>query len=58
MMTDEEGRITRFLEKPSWAAAFSDLANTGIYVLEPEIFDYFEDKQVFDFPRIFSASYG
>ncbi|MGI6549248.1 MAG: sugar phosphate nucleotidyltransferase [Syntrophomonadales bacterium] len=51
VMTDEEGRITRFLEKPSWAAAFSDLANTGIYVLEPEIFDYFEDKQVFDFSK-------
>lgn len=51
VMTDEEGRITRFLEKPSWAEAFSDLANTGIYVLEPEIFDFFEDKQVFDFSK-------
>ena len=51
VMTDEEGRVTRFLEKPGWAEAFSDLANTGIYVLEPEIFDLFEDKQVFDFSR-------
>lgn len=51
VMTDEEGRINRFLEKPSWAEAFSDLANTGIYVLEPRIFDLFEDKQVFDFSR-------
>lgn len=51
VMTNEEGRITKFLEKPSWAAAFSDLANTGIYVLEPEVFDLFEDKQVFDFSK-------
>ncbi|MGI6513840.1 MAG: sugar phosphate nucleotidyltransferase [Syntrophomonadales bacterium] len=51
VMTDDDGRVTRFLEKPSWAEAFSDLANTGIYVLEPEIFDMFEDKQVFDFSR-------
>jgi len=51
VMTDDEGRITRFLEKPSWSEAFSDMANTGIYVLEPDIFDYFEDKQVFDFSK-------
>jgi len=51
VMTDEQGRITRFLEKPSWAEVFSDLVNTGIYVLEPEIFNYFADRQVFDFSR-------
>ncbi|MGE5396814.1 MAG: sugar phosphate nucleotidyltransferase [Chitinophagales bacterium] len=51
VMTDEEGKITRFLEKPSWAEVFSDTVNTGIYVLEPEIFDYFDDKQVFDFSK-------
>ncbi|MGE5379653.1 MAG: sugar phosphate nucleotidyltransferase, partial [Methylocystaceae bacterium] len=51
VMTDDNGRITRFLEKPSWAEVFSDLVNTGIYVLEPEIFDYFSERQVFDFSR-------
>ncbi|MGE5454732.1 MAG: sugar phosphate nucleotidyltransferase [Methylocystaceae bacterium] len=51
VMTDEIGRITRFLEKPTWAEVFSDLVNTGIYVLEPEIFNYFSDSQVFDFSR-------
>lgn len=51
VMTDEQGRVTRFLEKPNWSEVFSDLVNTGIYVLEPEIFDYFGDKQVFDFSK-------
>ncbi len=51
VMTNNEGKVIKFLEKPGWSEAFSDLANTGIYVLEPEIFDYFEDQQVFDFSR-------
>src|SRR6266540_389455 len=37
VVTDDEGRIERFLEKPSWGQVFSDTINTGIYVLEPEV---------------------
>ena len=37
VVTDEDGRIERFLEKPSWGQVFSDTINTGIYVLEPEV---------------------
>src|SRR5687768_10234203 len=33
VMTDAEGRIERFLEKPTWGQVFSDAINTGIYVL-------------------------
>src|SRR3989304_4697402 len=33
VITDEEGRIVRFLEKPSWGEVFSDTINTGIYLL-------------------------
>src|SRR5919201_1273706 len=36
VVTDEDGRVERFLEKPSWGQVFSDTINTGIYVLEPE----------------------
>ena len=36
VITDKEGRIQRFLEKPSWQEVFSDTINTGIYLLEPE----------------------
>src|SRR5450432_2817630 len=38
--TGEDGRIERFLEKPTWGQVFSDTANTGIYMMEPEIFSY------------------
>ncbi|MCU1343750.1 MAG: Nucleotidyl transferase, partial [Acidimicrobiia bacterium] len=40
VITNEDGTIERFLEKPTWGQVFSDTINTGIYVLEPEIFDY------------------
>jgi len=51
VITDEEGRITQFLEKPSWGEVFSDTINTGIYVLEPAALDYFERGRVFDFSQ-------
>lgn len=49
VITDENGRIRRFLEKPDWGNVISDTVNTGIYVLEPEIFDYIPDDTPFDF---------
>lgn len=51
IITDEGGKITQFLEKPSWGEVFSDTVNTGIYVLEPEVLDYFEPNKVFDFSQ-------
>ena len=56
VMTDAEGRITGFLEKPGWSRVFSDLVNTGIYILEPEIFDHIPASGAPDFGRdIFPA---
>lgn len=49
VLTDEDDRIQRFLEKPSWGQVFSDTINTGIYVLEPDIFDLIPPEQPFDF---------
>src|SRR6266511_825023 len=43
VITREDGRIERFLEKPHWGQVFSDTINTGIYVLEPEVFDHIPD---------------
>jgi mannose-1-phosphate guanylyltransferase / phosphomannomutase len=37
VITAEDGRIQRFLEKPSWGQVFSDTVNTGVYVMEPEV---------------------
>ena len=49
VITGDDGRIKRFQEKPSWGEVFSDTVNTGIYVLEPRVLDYFEPGKVFDF---------
>ncbi len=49
VITAEDGRIERFLEKPTWGQVFSDTINTGIYVLEPRIFDYIAPGEVVDF---------
>src|SRR3954453_5154000 len=40
-ITDDEGRIQGFQEKPEPAEALSDLANCGIYMFKREIFDHF-----------------
>ncbi len=42
---DQNNKITEYLEKPSADQVFSKVANTGIYVFEPEIFEYFERKE-------------
>ncbi len=57
VITDEDGHIRRFLEKPSWGEVFSDTVNTGMYILEPSVFDYMEMGKNYDwsqeiFPQI------
>ncbi len=49
VITRDDGSIERFLEKPTWGQVFSDTINTGIYVLEPEVFDYIAPDQSVDF---------
>ncbi len=49
VITREDGTIERFLEKPTWGQVFSDTINTGIYVLEPSIFDHIPEGRSVDF---------
>lgn len=49
VITDENQRIQRFLEKPSTSEIFSDTVNTGTYVLEPEVLEYLPPNQECDF---------
>ena len=51
VVTDENGRIERFLEKPSWGQVFSDTINTGIYVLEPEVLAHVPTDRPYDFSK-------
>ncbi len=47
--TNDTGEIIRFLEKPKWNEVFSNTINTGIYVVDPEIFHYLEQGISTDF---------
>jgi len=51
VVTDDEGRITRFLEKPSWGEVFSDTVNTGMYILSPEVLKLVPKNEMFDFSK-------
>jgi mannose-1-phosphate guanylyltransferase/phosphomannomutase len=51
VVTDSDGRIERFLEKPSWSQVFSDTINTGLYVLEPEVLRHVPVDTPFDFSK-------
>ena len=51
VVTDGEGRIERFLEKPSWGQVFTDTINTGIYVLEPEVLRHVPTDRPYDFSK-------
>ncbi|MEB3190486.1 MAG: NDP-sugar synthase [Snowella sp.] len=57
VVTDEDGRIQAFQEKPSVSEALSTQINTGIYIFEPEIIDFIPPNQEYDlggdlFPRL------
>ncbi|MBI3292213.1 MAG: mannose-1-phosphate guanyltransferase [Elusimicrobia bacterium] len=51
VIVDAEGRVTRFLEKPSWGEVFSDTVNTGIYLLDPAVLPYIPAGRPFDFSK-------
>src|SRR5467141_3130942 len=57
VVMDEGGAVQRFIEKPSWGEVISDLANTGIYILDPAVFEFFRAGEVTDwsgdvFPKL------
>ena len=57
VVTDDDGKIQAFQEKPSIQEALSTDINTGIYIFEPEIIDYIPPSQEFDigsqlFPKL------
>ncbi len=63
VITDPDGRIERFLEKPTWGQVFTDAINTGIYVIEPWVLDEIPDGVSYDFsadlfPRLMEAGHS
>ncbi|PEA27110.1 nucleotidyltransferase [Bacillus cereus] len=49
VVTNKEQEIIRYIEKPSWNEVVSNVVNTGIYIMEPEIFSYIPSMEFFDF---------
>lgn len=60
VVVDDEGRIQQFQEKPKQEEALSNTINTGIYIFEPEVFDYIPSGVEYDiggdlFPKLAAA---
>ena len=51
VVTDERGRILRFIEKPDWSRVVSSQVNTGVYLLEREALALIPRDRPFDFGR-------
>ncbi|MBE0513411.1 sugar phosphate nucleotidyltransferase [Sulfurimonas sp.] len=51
VIANKQGKIEKFLEKPSWGEVFSDTINTGIYILEPEILNFIPKEENYDFAK-------
>lgn len=51
VLTDEEGRIQRFIEKPGWGEVLTNMVNTGIYVLTHEAMSLVPDGKPYDFGK-------
>lgn len=39
VIVDDDSRVIRFMEKPSWGEVFSDTVSTGIYIIDPEVLE-------------------
>ncbi|MBD6616905.1 NDP-sugar synthase [Komarekiella sp. 'clone 1'] len=57
VVTDEDSRVKAFQEKPSTEEALSTNINTGIYIFEPEVFNYIPSGIEYDigsqlFPKL------
>jgi mannose-1-phosphate guanylyltransferase len=60
VVSDPDGRVLSFQEKPSVEDAASDMINTGIYIFEPEVLDFIPSGEPFDigselFPKLVEA---
>lgn len=51
VLTDRDGRVVSFIEKPSWDRVVTDLVNTGVYMVSPKALRLFPENQPFDFAR-------
>jgi len=63
VVSDKNGQITSFQEKPAVSEALSNKVNTGIYIFEPEVLDLIPEEVEYDiggdlFPKIVKKGLG
>jgi mannose-1-phosphate guanylyltransferase/phosphomannomutase len=51
VITEPDGRVQRFLEKPDWSEVFTDTVNTGIYIIDPAVFRLIEPGRSVDWSQ-------
>ena len=51
VVTEADGRVQRFLEKPTWGEVFSDHVNTGMYVVEPSVLERIKPETAVDWSQ-------
>ena len=51
VLSDSEGRVTKFLEKPSWSDVFSETVNSGIYIIERDVLKEIDPEKPYDFSK-------
>lgn len=51
VLTGDDGRVERFIEKPGWGQVFANTVNTGIYILTRAAMDRVPDGRSFDFGK-------
>lgn len=63
VLTDEDHKIVRFIEKPSWGQVVTNMVNTGIYILSAGAMEQVPEGQSYDFgkelfPKLLSGGAG
>ena len=51
VLTADDGRVQRFIEKPGWGQVFANTVNTGIYLLTRAAMDKVPDGRPYDFGK-------
>lgn len=49
VVTNQCHEVIKYIEKPSWNEVISNTVNTGIYIMNPDIFSYITPHTFFDF---------
>lgn len=51
VITEPDGRIVQFVEKPGWADVVNDQVNMGVYVLESSVLEQVPEREMYDFSQ-------